>query len=162
MFKIKNSTIHCSRGDGGTVQLKIPIVDANNYIKYKDASEKIYWYNTKSKTLYDSNYEKAEVSVDTLSMVLYEFQVGDKVTFNIYEKKGYDKEPLMKKEVIVSKVTDCVDIPLMKEDTTFGEPINKPTTFWYDITLNENMTVVCYNEDGEKEFIEYPAKGEGE
>ena len=162
MFKIKNGTIHCSRGDGGTIKLKIPIVDAKDYIKYQDVSNNIYWYNSKSKILYDSNYEETEVLLNTLSMVLYEFQVDDKVTFNIYEKKGYDKDPLMTKEVIVSEITDCVDIPLSKENTTFGEQINKPTIFWYDITLNEKMTIVGYNEDGEKEFIEYPAKGDGE
>ena len=162
MFKIKDSTIHCSRGDRGTVTLKIPIQDANGYIKYKDTSENEYWYNTKSKTLYDSNYEESSISLDTLSMVCYEFQEGDVVIFNIYEKNGYGKQPLMTKETKVTEATESVDILLTEEDTTFGSPVNKATIFWYDITLNDSITIVCYNEDGPREFIEYPAKGDEE
>lgn len=159
MFKIKDSTIHCSRGDSGTIILKIPITDSNDYIKYEDSSQKIYWYDTKSKVLYDEDYNEASVLIDSLSMVCYQFQIGDKITFNIYEKNGYNKEPLMTKEIEVEEVTDSVNITLAESDTTFGSPVNKETVFWYDITLNNNQTVVCYNEDGAKEFIEYPAKG---
>lgn len=162
MFKIKDSTIHCSRGDSGTIKLKIPITDANDYIKYEDASGNSYWYNTKNDTLYDSEYNEASISIDTLTIVYYQFQVGDKITFNIYEKNGYAKEPLMSKEIQLTGISESVDIPLTEEDTTFGNPVNKATIFWYDITLNNNLTVVCYNEDGAKEFIEYPAKGDGE
>lgn len=159
MFKIKDSTIHCSRGDSGIVTLKIPITDVNDYIKCEDASGNGYWYNTKNKTLYDSNYNETSVSTDALTYVYYQFQVGDKITFNIYEKNGYGKEVLMTKEIEVTEIAESVDIPLTEEDTTFGNPVNKATIFWYDITLNDNLTVVCYNEDGAKEFIEYPAKG---
>lgn len=162
MFKIKDSTIHCSRGDGGTITLSIPITDVNNRIKYENTSGKIYWYDTKSKTLYDSNYEEVNVSLDTLSMVLYEFQAGDKLTFNIYEKNGYNKSPLVTKETIVREKGTSTDISLTAEDTTFGNAVNKPTIFWYDITLNDDMTIIGYDENEAKEFIEYPAKGDGE
>lgn len=162
MFKILDNTIHCSRGDEGTVILKIPIMDAKDNIKYKDESDQIFWYNMKSKILYDSDYNEVTISIDTLAMVYYQFQVGDKVRFNIYEKNGYGKEPLMTKEIKVTESTESVNIPLSEEDTTFGSPVNKATIFWYDITLNNNLTVVCYNEEGAKEFIEYPAKGDEE
>ena len=52
-----------------------------------------------------------------------------------------------------------IDIVLTGEDTTLGEQINAPNPLWYDITLNEVNTLVCYNEHGAKEFILYPAKG---
>ncbi len=162
MFKIKDCTIHCSRGDGGAFILKIPITDVNNYIKYQDTSANVYWYNTKKKELYDSNYNISDVLVDTLSAIFYQFQVGDKITFSVYEKNGFDKEPLMTKEIDVLKQTDSVYVELTETDTTFGLPINKPTIFWYDVTLNDNLTVICYDEEGAKEFIEYPAKGDGE
>ena len=90
------------------------------------------------------------------------FKAGDKVKFNVYNKNGYGKEPLMTKEVIVEKAADSVSIPLMEEDTTFGPLINKATIYWYDISLNDYMTIVGYNEDGAKEFIQYPAKGDEE
>lgn len=162
MFKIKDSTIHCSRGDGGTIALRIPMTDINDYIKYQDASGNVYWYDTKNENLYDANYKEASATLDTLNVVYYQFKVGDKVTFNIYEKNGYDKKPLMTKTIEVTEETEIVDIPLTEEDTTFGNPVNKETIFWYDITLNNDLTIVCYNEDGPKEFIEYPAKGDGE
>lgn len=159
MFKIKDSTIHCSRGDSGTITLRIPITDANNYIKFEDSSNTIYWYDTKSNILYDSNYNKSSILLDNVNIVYYQFQIGDKITFNIYEKNGYGKEPLLTKDVEVTEMTESVNILLTEKDTTFGSSVNKATIFWYDITLNDNQTVVCYNEDGAKEFIEYPAKG---
>lgn len=159
MFKIKDSTIHCSRGDSGTITLRIPITDANNYIKFEDSSNAIYWYDIKGDILYDSEYKASSILLDALNMVYYQFQIGDKITFNIYEKNGYGKEPLLTKDVEVTEMTESVNILLTEKDTTFGSSVNKATIFWYDITLNDNQTVVCYNEDGAKEFIEYPAKG---
>lgn len=159
MFKIKESTIHCSRGDCGTILLKIPITDSNDYIKYEDSSNIVYWYDEKKNVVYDNDYNEVSISLETLNMICYQFQPGDKVTFNIYEKNGYGKNPLLKKEIDVTEISDNVNIVLTEKDTTFGNPVNKETIFWYDITLNDNMTVICYNEDGAKEFIEYPAKG---
>lgn len=161
MFKIKGSTIHCSRGDSGTILLKIPYTDVNGYIKYQDneATPNIYWYDKKNDVLYDADYEESSVSLDTLTMVLYEFQIDDRIKFNVYLKSGYDKEPLLSKEITVDTAGYSVDIPLTEEDTTFGNISNKAVTYWYDITLNDDNTVVCYNENGAKEFIQYPAKG---
>lgn len=164
MFKIKGSTIHCSRGDSGNISLKIPYTDVNNYIRYKDnnLTPNYYWYDEKNDILYDSDYEESSVSIDTLTIDLYEFKVDDKITFNIYLKSGYDKEPLLSKEIIVEQASNNVVIPLTEEETTFGNISNKAVTYWYDITLNGDNTVVCYNENGAKEFIQYPAKGDEE
>ncbi len=162
MFKIKDGTIYCSRGDAGTITLKLPITDINDYIKYEDDSKTPYWYDNKNQILYDSNYSESSTDIETLTMVCYQFKIGDKIAFNIYEKNGYNKEPLLKKEIIIKDESNSVDICLTEQDTTFGTPVNKETIFWYDITLNDNLTIVCYNEDGAREFIEYPAKGDGE
>lgn len=89
----------------------------------------------------------------------YIFKAGDQIKLNIYKKKGYSEDPL---KIIITDITeecDHVDIYLTEEDTTFGNISNKPVTYWYDITLNDNQTIVCYNEDGAREFIQYPAKG---
>lgn len=162
MFRIENSTIHCSRGDVGTITLKIPYTDNHNYMRYVDGNENVYWYDTEKKKLYDSDYEESQESLDDLTQELYEFQVGDKVKFNIYERKGYDKEPLISKTIEVASTTYELPIPLYSEDTTFGEIPNKEVTYWYDITLNDDLTIVCYNEEGAMQFIMYPAKGDGE
>lgn len=168
MFKIdKEFKIHCSRGDAGTIALKIPYIDNNGYLKYEDVSENVYWYDKTRKKLYDEDYEESSVDLSTLTLQYYEFEEGDTIKFNIYDRKGYDKETLVSKEVVVtstmiSEDATEVDILLYETDTTFGELSNKPITYWYDITLNEDMTIVCYNEDGAQEFIQYPAKGDDE
>ena len=163
MFKIdKEYKIHCSRGDAGTITLKIPYVDNNGYLKYEDGEDNVYWYDVAKKKLYDENYEESEESIDSLTLQYYEFQPGDKVKFNIYEKKGYDQTPIVSKEIEVQTADDECMIPLYEADTTFGDIPNKPVTYWYDISLNEDMTIICYNEDGAQEFIQYPAKGDEE
>lgn len=162
MFKIQSSTIHCSRGDAGTITLKIPYTDNNDYIKYLDGDDNVYWYDFEKKILYDENYEESQESLENLTEQYYQFQVGDIVKFNIYERKGYDKEPLLSKSIEVLETAYELEIPLNEEDTTFGEIPNKATTYWYDITLNEDLTIVCFNEEGAREFIMYPAKGDEE
>lgn len=162
MFKIENTTIHCSRGDTGAFILKLPITDTQGNIKYEDEEGKTYWYNEKNNELYDSNYNISNMLIEDLNSVFYKFQKGDKIRFNIYERNGYNKDVVMTKEVKVVKEAESVFVELTEKDTTFGTSVNKPTTFWYDITLNENLTVICYDEDGAKEFIEYPAKGDDE
>lgn len=122
MFKINNGTIHCSRGDAGTITLRIP----------------------------------------NKSGGYYTFATGDVIKFQVYNKNGYDAIPLVTKIITVSSPSDSVAIPLNEDDTTFGEIPNRATTYWYDITLNDDQTVVCYNEDGAREFIQYPAKGDEE
>ena len=162
MFRIENNTIHCSRGDSGTIKLTIPIVDRKNYIKYTDGNtpENIYWYDIENQKLYDSDYIESSVSIKTLTMVVYEFQPGDVIEFKAYEKNGYNKPPLTTVTVTVDAASIHVDIPLTKADTTFAKIENKETVYWYDVTLNDDSTVVCYNENGAKEMIIYPAKGD--
>ena len=95
-------------------------------------------------------------------MALYQFQVGDEVRFNIYDRKGYDKETLLSKLITIAEASYECMIPLTEVDTTFGEIPNKPVTYWYDITLNDDLTIVCYDEENAREFIQYPAKGDEE
>lgn len=91
----------------------------------------------------------------------YEFQPGDVITLRIFEKKGYDKEPFLKKSIEVSKIADEVDIILTEDDTLFCQETNKGITYWYSISLNEDV-IVGYDEDGAKQFIIYPAKVRGD
>ena len=87
----------------------------------------------------------------------YKFKNGDKIQLRIFEKKNYEKE-LLKKEVIITEETEEVVINIQEEDTKFCPNINKPNTYWYEISLNEVETVVGYDNDGPAEFILYPAK----
>lgn len=91
----------------------------------------------------------------------YEFQAEDVILLRIFEKKGYTKEPLLEKTVILSESTTEVDIFLVEEDTLFCPENNKAITYWYSISLNEDV-ILGYDEDGAKQFIIYPAKVRGD
>lgn len=90
----------------------------------------------------------------------YEFEVGDIIKLRVYEKNGYNKEPVLEKDFEVDEATEKVNIVLSEEDTMFAPILNKAQTYWYDISLNETQTIVGYTEeDGPKLFIVTPAKG---
>ena len=90
----------------------------------------------------------------------YEFQQGDIIRLRIYAKGNYN-DPLVEVSTTVEEETTTVDINITKENTIIGNDINKPITYWYEISLNEDTTVIGYDEDGAKEFVIYPAeKGE--
>lgn len=90
---------------------------------------------------------------------LYKFQVGDIIEFTVFEKNGYDKTPVAEKKIEISKETENVDIVLTKEDTSIGQPSNKVSVFWYEISLNGIQTTIGYDEDEKAaEFRILPAK----
>lgn len=104
----------------------------------------------------DSGFIKLTISLSATQK--YEFQIGDKVQLRILEKKNYDNV-VIKKEVIIQNICTEVEINLEEQDTTIGDIVNKPQTFWYEVSLNEIQTVVGYDDDGPAEFIVYPANG---
>ena len=162
MFKIEETDLLCNRGDECPFKYGMAITDEKGYISYKDENENQYWYDAKNNVLYDADYKKSSVDIKTLTIELAKFQVGDKLKFNIYEKNGYNKKPLLSKTFTVNAETDIVNIYLSASDTTIGEISNKKQTYWYDISLNEDKTTLGYDTDGPKLFIIYPAKGDGE
>lgn len=87
----------------------------------------------------------------------YQFKVGDVIRLRIYEKKKYD-EPVIEISKTVQQASTSVELDLTKQDTSIGEDINKPKTYWYEISLNETTTIIGYDEDGAKELIVYPAE----
>lgn len=85
----------------------------------------------------------------------YKFVNDDRVSLNV--KQDFSKsEFLMRKEVIVDETTETITFNLTKEDTSFGELIKKPTNYVYDIVLNDDQTLVGYDEFGARLFILYP------
>ena len=105
---------------------------------------------------YKIHLTRGDKGTINLSIEDYTFKVKDKVEFRIYKKSGLSQLPVFKKEVTVEKETDNVDISFTKEDTKLGEAGNKPVTYWYEIELNDEQTVIGYDEDGAKELILYP------
>ena len=86
------------------------------------------------------------------------FNAGDVVRMKIYEKKNCDKVVLSKSFGVVAD-TLSVEIFLNKTDTRFGEGINKPVEYWYEIELNPDtdaQTIIGYDDDGAKIFKLFP------
>lgn len=103
---------------------------------------------------------RGDKAVINLSITDYTFQVGDTIEFRVYEKRGLDKEPTLIKEIKVTEESENVEISLNPEDTALGEMLNKAVTYWYEIELNDNQTIIGYDENGPKELILYPEGAE--
>lgn len=86
----------------------------------------------------------------------YALKTGDIVAFSIYNKKGFDKKPLLLKEVLIAEPTNTVDICLVSEDTKIGNIENKSVDYWYEVQINYNRTILGYDSDGPKIFTLYP------
>ena len=91
----------------------------------------------------------------------YQFQLTDKISFICFEKKGYTKEEVLRKEYTLEEIgylapTTIVEIPLTAEETKKFPLSNKAQTFWYDIVLNDTTTMLGYDDEGAKKIIIYP------
>ena len=94
----------------------------------------------------------------------YEFQLTDKISFVVYPKKGYTKNEILRKDYTLEDLgytepTQVVEIPLTEEDTTKFPLLNKKATYWYDIALNDTLTVLGFDDEGSKKIIVYPEGG---
>lgn len=90
----------------------------------------------------------------------YVFSVGDTVQFRIFDKNGYDDEAILSKEISIDEETTIVPIHLLSEDTMIGEEINSKKTYWYEISINEDNTVIGYDNAGPAILYLLPAREE--
>lgn len=86
----------------------------------------------------------------------YTFQSGDKIVFSVYNKNEMNNEAVLLKEVDVLEQSESVIISLSSEETKIGELINKPVDYWYEVELNDEYTVIGYDDDGAKILRLYP------
>ena len=91
----------------------------------------------------------------------YEFQTTDKITFLVYEMKGYTKREILKVEKTIAQLgyvaaTETPELVLTSTDTSKFELTNKPKTYNYEIILNDDTTILGSDEDGDKKIIVYP------
>lgn len=91
----------------------------------------------------------------------YLFQLDDKISFVVINKKGYTKEEILRKEYTIRELgytapIEVVEIPLTEEDTKNFPLANKPKTYWYDIVLNDTTTILGYDDEGAKLLVAYP------
>ena len=85
------------------------------------------------------------------------FNNGDYLIFSICEE-GNLKNTLFTKTVNVVEDIGYVDITLSSTDTrSFCDAFKKgQKTFWYELELNGNTTLIGYDKDGPKLLIMYP------
>ena len=94
----------------------------------------------------------------------YKFKADDIIEVKVFEKKNVDVVVLQKEFHAVAG-EEVVHVTLTGEETKFGEYIDKPKDYWYEIVLNPNtypQTIVGYDEDGAKVFRLFPEGGEME
>lgn len=89
----------------------------------------------------------------------YTFMPGDIIHFTVYKKKKAT-DVVLDKRFTVETATQEVQVYLSGNDTKIGEVISKPTTYWYEVVLNEDtepQTIIGYDqEEGAKLFILLP------
>ena len=86
----------------------------------------------------------------------YTFKNGDIVIFSVYEKNKMSDKPALLKEINVQEQSESLNISLTSEETKIGNLINKPVEYWYEIELNNQYTVIGYDDNGPKIFMLYP------
>jgi hypothetical protein len=86
----------------------------------------------------------------------YTFLEGDKIIFSVYNKGRMNDGAVLLKEIIVSGGQQSIEISCTKEETKIGDLINKPVEYWYEIELNNEHTVIGYDDDGAKILMLYP------
>lgn len=83
------------------------------------------------------------------------FIKGDKVIFSI-KNNFSDSEPVFRKIVEVEEDSEFVTFELTKEDTTLEDLISSPKEYQYDVSINDDLTIIGYDDDGPKIFRLYP------
>lgn len=105
-------------------------------------------------------------NVETQQEEDYEFKPTDKITFVCFDKKGYTKEEILRKSYLVSEVgytqpTTIVELPLTSEDTKKFPLLNKAKTYWFDLVLNDEVTILGMDSEGARTIKVFPESGEG-
>lgn len=106
-----------------------------------------------------------KISAKDTSGTSYEFNTGEKVKLAITERKNEDNV-VFEKTITVAEDGYYVYIPISSEESKIGEIINKPVTYWYEISVltlnNEIQTIIGYDDNGPKEFILNPEAGDAQ
>lgn len=112
-------------------------------------------FKIEDSTIHLTRGDKAEIE---LTISNYELKADDRIIFTV--KKKFDAKDFVIRKVV--EVTDemigsnTISILLEKDDTTIGGLIAQPVKYQYDISLNDDVTIIGYDEDGAKYFILYP------
>lgn len=84
------------------------------------------------------------------------FRVNDVIKFSICKKGDYSNI-IFQKTFVVEEEDTSFTINLDSEDTRLGNPLKSAaSSYWYEIELNGDTTLIGFDQDGAKEFVLYP------
>ena len=86
--------------------------------------------------------------------LILQTELAEKYLNLFSEKSGIVVELL--KEVDATPNATSLTIECTNEDTKIGDLINKPMEYWYELELNNEYTILGYDESGAKQLILYP------
>lgn len=89
------------------------------------------------------------------------FSAGDVLRLYVITPGNMNDIKLTKTKT-VDKASTYTTIDLEPNDTRFVPIIKEPVTYWYEIELNGEITLVGYDTTGPKHFIIYPEVITGE
>lgn len=75
----------------------------------------------------------------------YTFEPGDVVRIGIYRERKMNQDAVLIKEFKIEESTPICHILISGEDMKLGNLINMPKNYWYEIILNDDLTVVGYS-----------------
>jgi hypothetical protein len=102
---------------------------------------------------------------ETKQEELYEFQLDDKISFVVVERKGYTKTEVLRKDYTLrdlgyTEPSTTPEIVLTEEDTKSFDLKDKALVYWYDIVLNDTTTILGFDDEGGKKLVVYPEPDE--
>lgn len=105
---------------------------------------------------YTLHLTRGDIAIIELTVDNYIFKPGDKIEFRVYNKRLMDQEPILFKVINVEEETSSVNIELSTKDTSLGAIENRETEYWYEVELNDEQTIIGFDENGAKKLILYP------
>ena len=96
------------------------------------------------------------LSVSYTDGTSYSFTANDTVVFSVYNKNQMSGNAVFMKTINVTTPGQTLPVNLTSNDTKFGNLIDKPVEYWYEFELNNQYTVLGYDDSGPKKLILYP------
>jgi len=102
---------------------------------------------------------------DQITIILtanQDFAIGDVIKFSIVKENDYSSV-VFQKSFTIDEQSDTFEMTLTSDETKLENLIKtKTVTYWYEIELNDNDTLVGYDDDGPKLFVLWPEAPEKE
>lgn len=79
--------------------------------------------------------------------VEYDFKKYDTLTFAIYNTRKLDEKPIVFEKFTIDKDCDSYTIEIDSETMKIGDMLNRKKDYWYEISLNDEKTLVGFTDE---------------